>query len=60
MGVYRILCRSLNLFALKLEKQKNDAEIWRDTCLCYFQKFSRKTDREANFKDLQDTERDKK
>jgi alpha-glucuronidase len=26
----------------KLEKQKTDAAIWRDTCLNYFQKFSRK------------------
>ena len=25
----------------KLELQKRDAEIWRDTCLSYFQKFSR-------------------
>ena len=24
----------------KLEQQKNDAAIWRDTCLSYFQKFS--------------------
>jgi alpha-glucuronidase len=27
---------------LKLEKQKTDAGIWRDTCLEYFQKFSKK------------------
>lgn len=27
---------------LKLEKQKIDAEIWRDTCLSYFQRYSRK------------------
>ncbi len=26
----------------KLEKQKTDAAIWRDTCLQYFQKFSKK------------------
>jgi alpha-glucuronidase len=26
----------------KLEKQKNDASIWRDTCLHYFQTFSKK------------------
>jgi alpha-glucuronidase len=26
----------------KLDRQKIDAAIWRDTCLQYFQKFSRK------------------
>jgi alpha-glucuronidase len=27
----------------KLEEQKSDAAIWRDTCLQYFQKFSKKS-----------------
>ena len=26
----------------RLEKQKTDAGIWRDTCLSYFQRFSKK------------------
>ena len=28
---------------MKLEKQKTDAGVWRDTCLRYFQRFSGKT-----------------
>jgi alpha-glucuronidase len=36
----------------KLEKQKTDAAIWRDTCLEYFQKFSKKPIENQSFKDL--------
>jgi alpha-glucuronidase len=37
----------------KLEKQKTDAAIWRDTCLEYFQKFSKKPIENQSSKDLQ-------
>ena len=43
----------------KLEKQKTDAAIWRDTCLNYFQKFSKKPIENPYFNDLQRNERNK-
>jgi alpha-glucuronidase len=43
----------------KLEKQKTDAAIWRDTCLEYFQKFSKKPIENPISKDLQRNEKNK-
>jgi alpha-glucuronidase len=44
----------------KLEKQKTDAAIWRDTCLEYFQKFSKKLIENPYSKELQQIEVNKR